>query len=96
MAVGVMGIGIYGIVVVVLTLILAFSRRWSKGAIIFLIIVWIPLLGFGALVLTTIGAAQAGGDILGFLLNCLIVASPIIAIILGILLVMKLMTMWRG
>jgi hypothetical protein len=96
MGYGLLGICLYGIVMAVVTLVAVFSGRWSKGVIIALVVLWIPLLVFGVLVFASIGTMQGGGNVFGFLLAWLVVAAPIILIIVLILVVMKLMSNWRG
>jgi len=92
---GFAGIGIYGIVLAVVTLVALFTKGWTKGVIIGLVVAYIPFVVFGVLTILTLGSLQAEGNILGMLVGWLILASPILAMIGLFFLVMKLLSRWR-
>ena len=77
-----LGICLYGIVVMVVTVVALMTRGWTKATIVLLIIAWIPFILFGILIALVF--ASIGGLLRSFM-ALLIIAGPIL-LILGIFL----------
>ena len=93
---GLTGICIYGLVLAVLTMVAIFTKGWTKGVIIALVIAYIPFVIFGVLTVLTLASLQSEGNLLGAFVGWLIMAGPLLVIIGLVFLIMKLLDRWRG
>ena len=84
-----LGISIYGFVVMTITLVSLFTKGWTKPVIIVLVIMWIPLLFF-------MGALLFGWlSLLGLLPVALMVGAPLILIGVVFFIVWKFLNRFR-
>jgi hypothetical protein len=88
-----LGICIYGLVMMVITVVALVTRGWTKVTIIVLIIAWVPWLLFSAAVLLLLVSVRG---ILNAVLATLLVSSPLLLIIAVSLAVWYFSNRWRN
>jgi hypothetical protein len=88
-----LGICIYGLVMMVITVVALVTRGWTKVTIIVLIIAWVPWLLFSAAVLLLLVSVRG---ILNAVLATLLISSPLLLIIAVSLAVWYFSNRWRN
>jgi hypothetical protein len=84
---------LYGLVLIVVTLVALITKGWTRTTIIILIIAWVPWVLFSVAVLLLFVSI---GGIFRALVATLVVCVPIILMIVIPLLLFKFMDRWRN
>ncbi len=84
---------IYGLVLLVISVVALFTRGWTKMTIIILLICWVPWILFSVGLLLMFVSV---GGILRALLAILVIAGPAALLIIIWILLFKFMDRWRN
>lgn len=87
-----LGISIYGLVVMAVTVVALFTRGWTKATIVLLIIAWIPFALFVIAVALLMASVRG---LLGMFVGTLIICAPILLILAVFLVLWKLSQRFR-
>jgi len=88
-----LGIGLYGVVVMVITVVALMTRGWTKATVIVLLIAWVPWLLFSAAVVLLLVSVRG---IFNAIFATLVLAGPILLILAISLAVWYFSNRWRN
>jgi hypothetical protein len=87
------GICIYGLVVIALTVIVLLTKGWSRQTLIILLIAWVPWILFSVAVLLLMVSVEG---ILRVFVGTLIIGAPLVLMIIIPIVLFKFLDRWRN